>query len=75
MLCFLGHDAKRIGGSPHFSLLHDFCHGLLAGLEGGTQPSVRLSSAEPGLSDSASQRETDGATVGAEYRRPGTSSW
>ena len=27
---FLGHDGERIGGSPHFSLLPDFCHGLLA---------------------------------------------
>ena len=32
MLCFEGHDGERIGGSPHFSLLHDFCHGLLAGI-------------------------------------------
>ena len=38
---FLGPWRGRIGGSPHFSLLNDFCHGLLApdddlrrGLEG-----------------------------------------
>ena len=30
LLFFWGHDGGRIGGSPHFSLLHDFRHGLLA---------------------------------------------
>ena len=28
VLCFEGHDGGRIGGSPHFSLLRDFCHKL-----------------------------------------------
>ncbi len=29
--CFVfeGHDEGRIGGSPHFSFLHDSCHELL----------------------------------------------
>ena len=26
---FEGYDGERMGGSPHFLLLHDFCHGLL----------------------------------------------
>ncbi len=29
VLCFEGHDGRRIGGSPHFSLSHDLYRGLL----------------------------------------------